>query len=145
MILSKSARYALRATLFLAEVRSDEPVPVDEIAARLDVPRNYLSKILYVLARSDLLESTRGPRGGFRLGRPAAELVLSDVVCHFDDRPDETTCLLGRGRCSQADPCRAHERWARVRGSVADFLDQTRLIDLASVEPLVVLEDTGTG
>lgn len=143
MILSKSARYALRATLYLAESGSGDPVPVDEIAGRLGVPRNYLSKILHVLARNDVLESTRGPGGGFRLGRPAKDLVLSDVVRHFDGRPDETACLLGRDRCSEADPCGAHERWARARRAVVDFLDLTRLIDLASVESLAVLEDPG--
>ena len=67
MILSKSAKYALRATLCLAECEGERPMPVDEIAERLDVPRNYLSKILHILARTGTLDSTRGPGGGFRL------------------------------------------------------------------------------
>lgn len=135
-MLSKTAKYAVRAALCLAEEASDAPMPVDDIAARLDVPRNYLSKILHELARTDILDSTRGPGGGFRLARPAAELRLSDIVRHFDDMPDQTTCLLGRDRCSETDPCRAHTRWAAVRSAITGFLDDTYLADLSLEQPL---------
>ena len=134
MILSKSANYALRASLCLIEEGGDRPMPVDEIARRLDVPRNYLSKILHALGRTDVLDSTRGPGGGFRLAKPADELSLADVVRHFDALPDTTTCFLGRDRCSDADPCQAHHRWAEVRAAVEDFLANTRLSDVAEQE-----------
>lgn len=136
MILSKSAKYAVRAAQCLAEEGGEEPMPVDEIAARLDVPRNYLSKILHVLARSEVLLSTRGPGGGFRLAVPSDQLTLSDIVRQFDEVPEATTCLLGRGRCSETDPCAAHERWAGVRAVILDFLDNTRLSDLSAERPL---------
>jgi Rrf2 family iron-sulfur cluster assembly transcriptional regulator len=131
VILSKSANYALRATICLAEAGERGPVPVDEIAERLEVPRNYLSKLLHVLARTDLLDSTRGPGGGFRLARPAEELSLADVVRHFDDIPSETSCLLGRDRCSDEDPCRAHARWVSVRTDLIEFLENTTISELA--------------
>ena len=132
MILSKSANYALRATICLAEAADGTRVRGSEIAERLDVPPNYLSKSLRELARTDLLESTRGPGGGFALARPAAELTLADVVRHFDEIPSEASCLLGRDRCSDADPCRAHTRWVTARGAVVDFLENTRLLDLTA-------------
>ncbi len=132
VILSKSANYAVRAALCLATDGEGRPVPVDAIAERLDVPRNYLSKILYALARGGVLISTRGPGGGFRLASPAESLSLSDVVEHFDTIPDEDTCFLGQSSCSETEPCRAHTRWADVRGSITDFLDNTYLADLAN-------------
>jgi Rrf2 family iron-sulfur cluster assembly transcriptional regulator len=131
VILSKSATYAVRALLCLAEAGSDEPTTVDQIAATLEVPRNYLSKILHVLARTEILDSTRGPGGGFRLARSPAALPLSDIVRHFDVVPDSTTCLLGRVRCSDTTPCRAHERWSITREAIITFLDGTTLADLA--------------
>ena len=143
MILSKSAKYALRATLCLAECDGRRPMPVDEIAVRLDVPRNYLSKILHILARTDVLDSTRGPGGGFQLAISADELRLVDIVRHFDDVPDETTCLLGRGACSSVDPCRAHGHWAKVRGAIIEFLGQTRLADLSQEDPPAVPDGVG--
>jgi len=134
VILSKSAIYALRATLLLAEHADGAPVRVDDIAAELDVPRNYLSKILHVLAGTRILESTRGPGGGFQLAVRPEHLKLSEIVGHFDDAPDGDTCLLGRGRCNAADPCGAHERWAQVRRTISAFLEDTSVADL-SKEP----------
>ena len=64
-MLSRTAEYALRAVLFLAD--RGEPTNVDLIAERLGVPRNYLSKTLHRLAREGVLTSTRGQGGGFRL------------------------------------------------------------------------------
>lgn len=136
MILSKSAVYAVRATILLAEEVGDEPVRVDDIAERLDVPRNYLSKILHVLAREGILDSTRGPRGGFRLTRDAHALRLSDVVRHFDEVPDGATCLLGRERCLESDPCPAHARWKDVGAALRSFLETTSLADLAKTPEL---------
>lgn len=121
----------MQAVLCLAEEGGEGPTTVDELAKRLKVPRNYLSKILHVLARTEILESTRGPGGGFRLALPADELTLAQVARHFDDLPSETTCLLGRDRCSDSDPCPVHERWTGVRGAIMDLLEQTRLADLA--------------
>jgi len=140
VILSKSAKYALRASLCLAEAGGDRPMPVDEIADRLVVPRNYLSKILHVLARTDVLASTRGPGGGFQLARPPHDLALVDVVRHFDDLSDDTTCLLGPDRCCEVDPCHAHERWAEVRSAITDFLADTKLSDLSSPELLLSVD-----
>src|SRR5690606_6227227 len=67
-MLSDTAEYALRATLYIAQHANDTRlVRTDETAQALGVPRNYLSKILHVLARHGVLSSTRGPLGGFRL------------------------------------------------------------------------------
>lgn len=131
VILSQTAVYALRATLCLAGTEPEERLRVDDIAARLDVPRNYLSKILHVLAREGVLESTRGPHGGFALARPAAELTLAEVVEPFDQLPEGSGCLLGRPECTDADPCAAHARWKGISRAVKDFFRQTSIADLS--------------
>jgi Rrf2 family iron-sulfur cluster assembly transcriptional regulator len=145
VILSKTANYALRAVLCLSEAGDDRPIPVDEIARTLDVPRNYLSKILHVLARAELLTSMRGPGGGFRLAVPADSVALSDIVGHFDALPDENTCFLGRASCNESDPCQAHVLWAEVRQSINDFLDNTRLSDLAADDAVEVGDELTVG
>lgn len=132
--------YAVRAALTLAEAPEGTLVTVDEIAGQLGMPRNYLSKILHSMARGGVLTSTRGPGGGFRLARPASELTLSDIVRHFDDLPESSGCLLGRERCSDDDPCLAHERWKSVSTSVQDFFNKTTLVDLSrsgALQPVV--------
>lgn len=131
MILSQTAIYALKAALFLADHEPDSPIRVDDIAEELDVPRNYLSKILHSLARGGVLTSSRGPGGGFQLARPAADVMLSEVVERFGDQPEESGCLLGRDECSDLDPCAAHDRWKAVSAAVSSFFRETSVADLS--------------
>jgi Rrf2 family protein len=130
VILSQTAVYALRAVIHLAESDGEDLVRVDDMAEALDVPRNYLSKILHTLARSGVLRSTRGPGGGFRLAIPAHELRLLDVVSNFDDMDDRRTCLLGRPQCSDTDPCAVHARWQDAAREVRSFFLETTVADL---------------
>lgn len=130
MILSQTAVYALQATLCLAARSSEERVRVDDVAEALDLPRNYLSKILHTLAREGVLSSARGPGGGFALAHPASDLTLAAVIEHFDGLPDASGCLLGRPECSDLDPCAAHARWKSVAHSVREFFAETTIADL---------------
>jgi len=138
MILSQTAQYALRALTYLARHGTDEPVRVDTVAEELDLPRNYLSKILHNLTRSGLLDSLRGPNGGFKLTRPPNEIRLVEVVRQFDELEDANRCLLGRPRCSDSDPCSAHERWQEVRATYLCFLEETTLHELSTTSPATV-------
>ena len=143
MILSQTALYALRATLCLATHEPSVPVRVEDIAEQLDVPRNYLSKILHVLARAGVLASSRGPGGGFQLAQPAADLTLAEVVEHFDQISDGPSCLLGRPECSDQNPCAAHDRWRSVSSAVNDFFRQTSIADLSRDRAASLTTDTG--
>lgn len=131
MILSQTAVYALKAVMYLAEVDRGTPVRVDEMARELDVPRNYLSKILHALTRAGLLGSTRGPKGGFELMTRPEELHLSEVVTHFDEVGSGPGCLLGRDECSDDNPCAAHLRWKGVSMEVKRFFQETTVADLS--------------
>jgi Rrf2 family protein len=136
MILSQTAVYALRAALCLAERGPAERMSVDEIAVELDVPRNYLSKVLHTLARDGVLSSSRGPGGGFALARSAHELTLEDVVQPFDGLPEGSACLLGRPQCTDKDPCAAHDQWKGVARAVQAFFGETSLADLSRSKPM---------
>lgn len=132
MILSQTAVYALRATMYLSQVRVAGPTRVDVIANELKVPRNYLSKILHRLAREGVLDSTRGPHGGFQLVRPGTQMALETVVEHFDDLGG---CLLGRDSCDESNPCAAHGRWKNISESVRRFFRETSIAELAGGGP----------
>lgn len=129
-MLSQTAQYALRTVVLIASDRSAGAVPVEGIAERLGVPRNYLSKTLHQLARAGVLHSTRGPRGGFRLAVPADRLRLAQVVQPFDDVAGERQCLLGRAVCSERTACHAHARWKATGEAVAAFFRDTTVADL---------------
>jgi Rrf2 family iron-sulfur cluster assembly transcriptional regulator len=143
VILSQTAIYALKATLSLAEAGDNGPIRVEDLSEQLDVPRNYLSKILHSLARSRILDSTRGPGGGFRLKVRAGSLTLADVVRNFDDLPEESGCILGQAVCSDHNPCAAHLRWRSVSLAVTDFLNSTTIADLSRVSGATRSRATG--
>ncbi len=129
MWLNSTAQNALRAVLYIAEHGADGPVRVDDIAAALHSPRNYLSKTLHALARAGVLRSARGPKGGFQLVDSPDQLTLARVVRPFEPA-GERRCLVGRANCGDAHPCLAHHRWSNVAASVEAFFGQTTVNDL---------------
>jgi Rrf2 family protein len=129
-LISKTNQYAIRAVLYLAQ-GSGSPVPAAEIAQGLELPANYLSKILHALARAGVLESGRGPRGGFRLARAAKTVSLAEVMAPFDPFVNQRTCLLGQSQCSDAAPCRLHDSWKKASDPVVEFFNETMIADLA--------------
>ncbi len=129
MWLSSTAQHAIRAVLFLAEHSSERPVRVDEIAAALDCPRNYLSKTLHQLARAGVLRSGRGPKGGFQLMGTPAELPIARIIAPFEP-VTQRRCLFGRPECGGRHPCAAHDQWSGVAIGVERFFDATTVADL---------------
>lgn len=134
MWLSSTAQQAVRAVLHVAEHGAERPVRVDEIAAALGIPRNYLSKTLSGLTRAGVLRSERGPRGGFQLVDAPAQLSLARIVAPFEP-VGERRCLLGRPECGGRHPCAAHDRWSDVAIGVESFFAGTTVADLLGERP----------
>lgn len=130
MILSRSGEYALLALLYLASQPADVPVRVSEIAESLDVPANYLSKLLHRLARGGVLRSVRGPHGGFVLATAPDEICLADALRPIEAGRLEPRCLLGRPECRDDDPCAAHDEWQSLSQHIDSFLAETTLSSL---------------
>lgn len=129
-MISQTGEYALRAVLYLAREGQGEPVPVEAIANALDLPRNYLSKTLHTLAKRGVLDSMRGPHGGYTLSKPADRVPLYEIVEPFDQLEERETCLLGRTRCDERSPCAAHRAWRDVTSHVVRFFRETTVHDL---------------
>ena len=127
---SGTAVYALRAVVYLAEHSKERPVRVAEMASNLEIPQNYLAKILNELVRSEVLMSTRGKHGGFQLSVQPDQLSLLTVVSPFDRIEQERRCLLGRAECSDVTPCAAHNRWKALGTQLAAFVQETTVADL---------------
>ncbi|MDT8436234.1 MAG: Rrf2 family transcriptional regulator [Gemmatimonadota bacterium] len=133
-MLTDTAGYALRAVLYIARHDAEGLVPARVVAEALRVPANYLSKILHELAKRGVLASSRGARGGFRLGVRPDELRILAVVEPFEEMEPERVCLLGRPECSEADPCPAHHAWRDVLEHKREFLRTTTVAALLSGE-----------
>lgn len=139
-MLTDTAEYALRAVLFLARQEDGSRVSAAQVAEELDLPRNYLSKVLRRLAHQGVLESSRGPAGGFRLARPAGEVTLGAAIEPFYDFSVDEQCLLGRRKCSERDPCVAHAQWKSVVGGFRTFFNETTIHELIEAEESEAVE-----
>ena len=135
MILSKTGDYALRAVLAIAQSSGGAASRSSDLARRLRVPHNYLTKILHTLARDRVLVSARGRRGGFRLAVPASELSLDRILAQFDSGDTPRACLLGQPRCTDGEACGAHLRWRAIHDRVQEFFRETTVADLLSKSP----------
>lgn len=128
---SRTADYAIRAVLLLARNTNAAPLSADELATALGAPRNYLGKTLNTLVRQGVLNSTRGPRGGFTLVKDADRLSIADIVDLFSE-PKVTVnhCIMGNRPCNPANPCVAHERWTDVTERARTPLMRTTIAEL---------------
>jgi len=105
------------------------------MAEALDIPANYLAKVLHRLRREGVLDSTRGSRGGYRLVRDPEEVTVARVVAPFQELRPTRTCLMG-GACDLDNPCPAHARRTAWTASALEMLEHTTLADLLEGTPL---------
>lgn len=132
----RTADYALRALLFLARNGQDgRYVGARAIARATGMPANYAGKVLNALARERLLESARGPTGGFRLALPARAITAARVVDLFDAPVRNSRCIHGSATCNPRRPCAAHMRWTAVLDAQRAPLAATTIADLTPDTP----------
>jgi Rrf2 family protein len=131
LIFSASTTHALRAVAWLAANGGDGPMLGRDLARKVKVPPDYLSKVLATLARAGVLTASRGVNGGYRLARPAARIRLIEVVAPFEGARAKPGCLLRPSRpCRDSGACSAHDRWSGVKETYLDFLERTTVADI---------------
>jgi len=131
MLYSRSAEYAIRAFVHLAQVPDGTYAMVKQIAAEEEIPAHFLAKILQQLARKGMLRSSKGPTGGFSLRVPADEVRLIDIVAALDGLSEYEKCTSGLSECSDDMPCALHDSWKMLRSRIMDYLGRNTIADLA--------------
>ena len=131
MIYSRSAEYAIRAFVHLAQVQEGKYAMVKNIAEQEDIPAHFLAKILQQLARKGLLRSSKGPTGGFALRVDANEIRLLDIVEALDGLAPYQQCASGLSECNDDMPCSMHDSWVALRSRIMDYLGRNTIADLA--------------
>ena len=132
MKLSTKGRYAMVALADLATARADQMTSLAEISKRQDISLPYLEQLFVKLRRAGLVESVRGPGGGYRLARPAGDIRVSEIL----QAVDETVSALhtGAGASGGVSGSRAQSMtnrlWESLSAHVYVFLHQTRLSDV---------------
>lgn len=134
MKISQTVKYALHATLQLAQFDGDAPVPCSRLAAQGDMPERFLLQILRNLVTHGILRSTRGVDGGYVLQRDAREISVLDVIEAIDGPIVQEDVAFGDGlpreSCSKLTSA-----FTQVANTVRDQLEDIKLSQLISAPP----------
>ena len=129
MRLTTKGRYAVTAMLDLALHYTDGPITLADISERQGISLSYLEQLFSRLRKKGLVDSARGPGGGYRLSRSAYEIAIADVITAVDESVDVRKCG-GLGNCLEDRPCLTHELWTDLSDQIFQFLNGISLGDL---------------
>ncbi len=133
MRLTTKGRFAVTAMIDLALRQEQGPVTLAGISQRQRISLSYLEQLFGKLRRHEIVESVRGPGGGYNLARRAADVTVADIIIAVDEPLDATQCG-GKGTCEgtkQPDGhCMTHELWSTLNQKMVEYLDSVSLQDL---------------
>lgn len=130
---SKSCKYAIRSILFLAIYASEEnKMGVDDLAAKLDVPKHFLAKILQQLTRRGLISSVKGRNGGFYLTEENSNSNLLKVIESIDGPRAFKECVLGMTECTSNNPCPYHSTVKHYRDQLLILIREETIRESAA-------------
>lgn len=147
-MLSNTCKYALRALIYLGKFSEENSrIGIKKISEDLSLSSPFLGKILQNLVKQKLLVSTKGPNGGFGLGKKASEITLWDIVTKVDGEEFFTNCLISLESCVTHDStkqlCPVHSQYDKLRTEISSFYKDTTLeiisADIDKYEDLVKL------
>ena len=119
----------MTAMIDLAMRQHQGPVTLAGISLRQKISLSYLEQLFGKLRRHELVESTRGPGGGYTLARQMKEVTVADIIFAVDEPIDATQCG-GKENCHEEGPCMTHELWANLNRKMIEYLDSVSLADL---------------
>ena len=135
MKLTTRGRYAVTAMLDLAMHAGEGPVALAEISERQQISLSYLEQLFANLRKSGLVQSSRGPGGGYQLNASTDEVVVSDIIDAVHETVDATNCG-GMKNCHNHSRCLTHDLWAGLSAQIEEFLSGITLRDLIENKPL---------
>ena len=131
MLFSKSFGYALRGILYIAKMQDEKrKIQIDEIAGNLSVPKHFLGKIMQQTVKEGLLQSTKGPYGGFSLANETLGTPLIRLVEIIDGMDQFNICVLKLKNCDSANPCPLHAEMDGIKTKFLSVVRETTIGDL---------------
>ena len=129
MRLTAKGRYAVTAMLDLAVHRNAGPISLADISRRQGISLSYLEQLFAKLRKHNLVNSVRGPGGGYQLERDPGRIFVAEIIDSVDENVDATKCS-GRADCQHGEMCLSHQLWSDLSSEIHHFLSG---IDLASI------------
>ena len=129
MNLTTKGRFAVTAMLDLAMQHSSDPVTLAEISLRQKISLSYLEQLFGKMRRRALVNSVRGPGGGYNLARATHQISVADIIVAVDEPIDSTRCG-GKENCHNDKKCITHDLWAKLNEHIFDYLGAVTLKQL---------------
>ena len=129
MRLTTKGRFAVTAMADLTMCGGQNPVTMAAISERQKISLSYLEQLFGKLRRSKIVESVRGPGGGYYLARPAEKITIAEIILAVDEPLDATSCG-GKGNCHDDRQCLTHELWMGLNERIFDYLASVTLQQL---------------
>jgi len=129
MRLTTKGRFAVTAMVDLGLRHGSGPVTLAEISGRQKISLSYLEQLFGKLRRRGIVDSVRGPGGGYCLAREMAALTVADIILAVDEPIDATQCA-GKENCKDEEKCLTHDLWATLNERIFDYLGSVTLRQL---------------
>lgn len=132
VIFSKKCELAIQSILYISTFANNTIVSAEDISSNLNQPKEFISKILQSMTKSDIVGSKKGKEGGFYLKKDPSTIRLIDIVREIDGLDVFNHCVLGFEGCSSDNPCPVHDKWGKLRNEAYTMLSEETLADLKS-------------
>ena len=129
MHFSKTAEYAIRVLSYLHRYNTTSH-SVNVLHQELDLPYNYLTKMVTDLVKKGLVNASRGREGGISLAKNADTIRLADILEAIGEPLEHERCILGFDRCDASNPCALHDQWVKPKEMIETMLTTTTLSSL---------------
>ena len=133
MRLTTKGRFAVTAMMDLALRGEEGPVALAGVAERQSISPSYLEQLFGKLRRYKLVDSVRGPGGGYRIARPLERVTVADIIRAVDEHLDATQCG-GQENCQDEHRCMTHDLWSTLNAKMFEYLASVTLADLVGRE-----------
>ena len=132
MRMSTKAQYAVRALVSLNLTSDGQPVSIKDIADREKISLNYLEQLFVKLRRGGIVNSVRGPGGGYVLARPAADIHIDQIIDTVEEALMPLSCMSADGSCNCDRECMTQSVWQGLGNQIRNFLASMTLEDLTN-------------
>ena len=132
MKLTSKGRYAVMAMADLANTNANEPINLTEISLRQGISISFLEQIFLKLKRNNLVESSRGPSGGYSLAKSPEEIKLSSIIKAVNEEVKTVACKkeLKKGCNGKSIKCITHDLWDDLETHINNFFERNTLKDI---------------
>jgi Rrf2 family protein len=131
---SKSCKYAIKACIYIAQYREGEAyVGAKDIARGINAPEHFVAKILQILSRKKIINSTKGTNGGFCMNELQMNAPIIEIVNLIDGEDLLSGCVLGLEYCSNANPCPMHNEFQFVKKSIRNMIEKNTIMDFRNM------------